>query len=75
MKYKKHIDSLDNKVILALADNAMNPTQAALQLYMHRNSLIYRVEKIERLTGLSALNFYDLVKLVEMAKGGSGDGK
>lgn len=68
MGYKKHFDSRDAAIVLALADNAMNPTRVAEQTYMHRNSVIYRLRKIRDVTGLDPMSFRDLGKLVEMAK-------
>ncbi len=35
----------------------MNVCLAARKLYMHRNTLMYRLEKIKRLTGLDLRNF------------------
>lgn len=35
----------------------MNISQAAKQLYIHRNTLMYRLKKIEKLTGLDMNNF------------------
>ena len=60
------MDELDVQVVLALADNRMNVSEAARVLYMHRNGVSYRIKKIRRITGLDPLNFYDLYKLVEM---------
>lgn len=54
--------------ILALAANNMNVSQTAVALYMHRNTLVYHIQKVKRKTGLDPLNFYDLVELVRMAK-------
>lgn len=61
------LDEFDYKIILTLAKDNMKPTETARELYVHRNSVIYHIEKIRRLTGLDPLNFYDLHKLVEMA--------
>ena len=59
---------MDKKVILTLADCNMNITQASEKLYMHRNSVVYHIKRIKKQTGLNPLNFYDLCKLVNMAK-------
>ena len=40
------------EIILALWDNAAVVTKAAQQLYLHRNSLQYKIDKWEELTGL-----------------------
>ncbi|MCK5130441.1 MAG: helix-turn-helix domain-containing protein, partial [Clostridiales bacterium] len=38
-------------------------SEAARNLYIHRNTLIYRLEKIQRMTGLDLRNFEDAVLL------------
>lgn len=44
-------------------DNNLNLSEAARQLYIHRNTLVYRLEKIEKATGLDIRNFHDAVTL------------
>lgn len=54
--------------------NNLNITSASKQGYMHRNTLIYRIEKIKRLIGLDircfdeAVVFQNLVMFYEMLK-------
>lgn len=70
------LTEVDFQIILEMADNNMNETETARVLFMHRNNVVYHIQKIKRLTGLDAAIFYDLVKLVEIARnGGAGDGK
>lgn len=57
---------LDKDVILALADNRMNVSNAAYALGLHRNSVIYHIGRIYQKTGLDAQDFHDLCKLYEM---------
>ena len=38
-------------------ENGMNISLAARKLYMHRNTLIYRLNKVRALTGLDLKNF------------------
>lgn len=38
-------------------ENGMNVSQAARTLYMHRNTLIYRLNSVKRLTGLDLRKF------------------
>lgn len=40
-------------------DNNMNIAQTARQLHMHRNTLIYRLEQVQRETGLDVRQFHD----------------
>ena len=55
-------------VILALADNRMIPTAAAKKLCYHRNTILFHVDRIKKLTGKNPLNFYDLIELVQIVK-------
>lgn len=48
-------------IIVALWDNGAVVTKAAQQLYLHRNSLQYKIDKWEELTGLQLKNLTDLV--------------
>ena len=43
--------------IKAFFDNGLNISETARQLYVHRNTLIYRLEKIEKAIGLDIRNF------------------
>lgn len=38
---------------------SLNISEASRSMYVHRNTLIYRLDKIEKLTGLNLRNFYD----------------
>lgn len=66
----KPLDDRDDAIILALADNNMRVTETSYALNIHRNTVMYRLEKIKQLTRLDPLNFYDLHKLVEIVKTG-----
>ena len=41
--------------------NDLNVSETAREMYIHRNTLIYRLEKIEKLTGLDIKKFSDAV--------------
>ena len=56
------------KIILSLADNKMNVSEVSRQLYMHRNTVVYHINRIRQITGKDPLNFYDLYRLVMLAK-------
>lgn len=45
----------------AFLENNLNVSETARKLYMHRNTLTYRLDKIERATGLNIRNFSDAV--------------
>lgn len=62
------LDERDYRIILLLAENSMRATETSYALDVHRNTVLYRIGKIKRITGLDPMNFYDLHKLVEMAR-------
>lgn len=62
------MDERDVKIILAIADSAMNLNAVARALFMHRNTVVYHIGKIKKITGLDATDFYDLCKLVKQVK-------
>lgn len=62
------LDEVDYRVILVLAENNMMVTETAYAMRRHRNGILYRIGKIKRITGFDPMNFYDLCKLVEMAR-------
>ncbi len=47
----------------AFFDNDLNLMQTSKQLILHRNTLIYRIEKIKKLLGLDIRKFSDAVTL------------
>lgn len=70
--YQKHLSDVENdeiKKILSDPDdrhtvevflhNNLNINAASKELFMHRNTLIYRLEKIRNLTGLDLRRFCD----------------
>ena len=40
-------------------ENSLNISETARQLYIHRNTLVYRIEKLQKETGLDIRNFED----------------
>lgn len=48
--------------------NSLNLSETSRQLYIHRNTLVYRLDKIQKITGLDLRNFDDAVtfKLIMM---------
>lgn len=56
----------DALLLRGFAENDMNATRAADALYLHRNTLLYRLDRIKRETGLDPRKFYDLAKLLGM---------
>lgn len=68
MANEKTLSDYRCKIILALAENKMNVSEVSRQLYMHRNTVAYQIERIKQLTGKDPLNFYDLYDLVLYVK-------
>lgn len=57
-------ESLDNETLLTiqkLFENNLNVSETARLLYIHRNTLVYRLEKIKKATGLDLREFDDAV--------------
>lgn len=56
----------EKEIIKTLADCNMNVHKTARVMNYHRNTIIYHLLKIKNKTGLEPLNFYDLVKLLNI---------
>ena len=41
----------------------MNVSETSRQLFLHRNTLVYRIEKLQKVTGLDVRNFDDAMTL------------
>lgn len=63
------MDAIDRETVFGMAECDMNITRLSKAKYLHRNSIEYRIQRLKDHTGLDARNFYDLFRLVEMAKG------
>lgn len=62
------MNDLEAKVIIALANNGLRAEAAAKTIPMHRKSLVYRVNKIYKETGLNAFDFHDMCWLLPKAE-------
>lgn len=51
------------KTVEAFLDNDMSLTEAAKKLHLHRNTLIYRLDKIKKETGLDPRRFSDAIQI------------
>jgi carbohydrate diacid regulator len=57
-----HIPSWILETLYALLENNLSVTEASESLYIHKNTLLYRIKKIEQLTGISINNnFYHAI--------------
>ena len=53
------LDEETQITIYKFFENSLNVSETARQLYIHRNTLVYRIEKLEKETGLDIRNFDD----------------
>ena len=61
---KNPIDALDQETLLTINkffENNLNVSETARKLFVHRNTLVYRLEKIKKLTGLDLREFDDAI--------------
>jgi len=57
---KNSIDSLDQETLFTINkffENNLNVSETSRKLFVHRNTLVYRLEKIKKLTGLDLREF------------------
>ena len=61
---KGSLDLLDDETIITIQkffENNLNVSEASRQLFVHRNTLVYRLDKIYKLTGLDLRRFDDAI--------------
>ena len=61
---KGSIESLDQETLFTIQrffENNLNVSETSRKLFVHRNTLVYRLEKIKRLTGLDLREFDDAI--------------
>ncbi len=61
---KEGLEVLDEETLQTIDkffENNLNVSETSRQLFVHRNTLVYRLDKIERLTGLDLRKFDDAV--------------
>lgn len=66
-------EALDNETLLTITkffENNLNGSETSRQLFVHRNTLVYRLDKVQKITGLDLRNFDDAVlfKLASMVR-------
>jgi sugar diacid utilization regulator len=59
----------EKRIILGYAENDMNLSKTARATHYHPNTIRDYFPRIAKKYGLDPKKFYDLVELVEMAKG------
>ena len=61
---KNSIDALDQETLFTINkffENNLNVSETSRKLFVHRNTLVYRLEKIKKLTGLDLREFDDAI--------------
>ena len=59
-------EEIDDEILTTVNrffDNSLNVSETSRQLFIHRNTLIYRIEKLQKLTGLDVRVFDDALTL------------
>lgn len=58
------IDNFDDETLTTVNkffENHLNVSETSRQLYIHRNTLVYRLDKLQKMTGLDLRNFEDAI--------------
>lgn len=61
---KGSIDSFDHETLFTIQkffENNLNVSETSRKLFVHRNTLVYRLDKIRRMTGLDLKDFEDAI--------------
>lgn len=61
---KNPIEVLDEEMLFTIDcffENSLNVSETSRKLYVHRNTLVYRLDKIEKITGLDLREFDDAI--------------
>ena len=59
---EESLESIDDEtlnIIRTFFENNLNLSETSRQLYVHRNTLVYRLEKLQKSTGLDIRKFDD----------------
>jgi len=57
-----NVDNFDDETLTTVNkffENHLNVSETSRQLYIHRNTLVYRLDKLQKMTGLDLRNFED----------------
>lgn len=68
MEYKRVVGLAEEQALDKYFECNMNLTKAARELFIHRNSMQYRLKRIFKKTGLNPLVITDLLSLMGYSK-------
>ena len=60
--YKRQVYDIDDETLTTINkffENNLNVSETSRQLFIHRNTLVYRIEKLQKATGLDIRTFDD----------------
>ena len=63
------IESLDHETLFTIQrffENNLNVSETSRKLFVHRNTLVYRLEKIKKITGLDLREFEDAIVFLSL---------
>ena len=61
---KGSVESMDRETLFTIQkffENNLNVSETSRKLFVHRNTLVYRLEKIKKITGLDLREFEDAI--------------
>lgn len=61
---KGSVDAMDQETLFTIQkffENSLNVSETSRKLFVHRNTLVYRLEKIKKITGLDLREFEDAI--------------
>ena len=62
-KHREAYYNTEKNFLQQFFENSLNVSETSRQLYIHRNTLVYRIEKLQKVTGLDVRNFDDAMTL------------
>ena len=61
---KGSVEDMDQETLFTIQkffENSLNVSETSRKLFVHRNTLVYRLEKIKKVTGLDLREFEDAI--------------
>ena len=64
----RDLPEVEKEIIRNMADCNMRATAVARKMTYHRNTIVWRLDRIEDKTGINPRSFWGLVQLIEALK-------